>query len=100
MPTSDNATYVEHAWWPLGPPRWQDAQVSDNAMSNLVCNCNSGWSGITPAPPCPYHWPPIQAHNGLCHCRGPFDPHPFHADAYTTRAFQPVDTYKGKHRAD
>ena len=57
-------------------------------IQHLVCGCNQTWDSILPAPPCPYHT--AQVYNGLCYCRGAFDPHPFHTGSpgitFTTTA--------------
>ena len=49
----------------------------------------------------PTVWPTPQPLNGLCTCRGWWDPHPFHADVKTTTgAIETFDGYVGKHRPE
>lgn len=77
--------------------------ISD-PVRHLVCQCNSTWGSIPPAPPCPYHAP--QAYNGLCNCPAQFGLHPIHLPSVTSttttlRPFgQPDDPepYEGRHR--
>ena len=83
MPTSDNATYVEQVWWPLGPPlgppRWQDVHHDPLRPCDVAIHV---------------------AQNGLCQCRGLHDLHPFHRGSYTGQ-FWPVEKeYEGRHRRD
>ena len=72
-----------------------------STIDNVVCPCNTGWNSILPAPPCHIH---AQTYNGLCYCRGAFDPHPFHtgspAITFTTTAkltLHPASPHDCKH---
>jgi hypothetical protein len=65
-----------------------------------MCTCHTLWNSILPPPPCPVHTIAITGpqmagqlvvYNGLCECRGPLAPHPFHVNSLPPE-------YVGKHR--